>query len=77
MMPWCSTDMDMTVTFEATSAYVYDPKNPGYDFSLAVYNKCGQLDDGISISFEEAIKNLESKFCKVLCFSGFFFTNKD
>lgn len=60
MMPWCSTDMDMTVTFEATSAYVYDPKNPGYDFSLAVYNKCGQLDDGISISFEEAIKNLEN-----------------
>lgn len=58
--PWCSDDMTMSVTLKIANNYVFDPKNPGFDFSLAVYNKCGQHDSEKSISFEEAIKNLEN-----------------
>ena len=51
--------MTMSVSLTVSSDYVYDPKNPGYDFSLAVYNKCGQPGSGKSITFEEAVKNIE------------------
>ena len=50
LQPVCSDDTSLSITLTVASDYVFDPKTPGYDFSLAVYNKC----DGQSISFDEA-----------------------
>lgn len=58
--PWCSDEMTMSVTLTTASDYVYDPKNPSYKFTLAVYNKCGQPNIGRSITFEQALENLDN-----------------
>ena len=64
MAPWCSEDKDLSLTLSVADDYVLDPKNPrktGYKFSLAVYNRCGGEGVSNSITFEEAVHNLESK----------------
>ena len=58
--PWCSEEFSMSLSLTVASDYVNDPQNPGFDFSISVYNKCGQPDSGRrSITYEEAAKNLD------------------
>lgn len=63
MAPWCSTEMDLSLTLTVADDYAFDPKNQqntGYGFSLAIYNRCGDKGMGKSLTFEEAIQNLEN-----------------
>ena len=57
--PWCSKSLNITVTLTVDEGYEYNSSNPGYQFTLAIYNKCG---DGDSITYEEAIKHLEGEY---------------
>ena len=56
--PWCSKSLNITVTLTVDEGYEYNSSNPGYQFTLAIYNKCG---DGDSITYEEAIKHLDGE----------------
>lgn len=63
MAPWCSEEKDLSLTLSVADDYVLDPKNPkktGYKFSIAVYNRCGGQGVSNSITFEEAVHNLEN-----------------
>ena len=46
----------MSVTLNVAKDYEFNNKNPGYGFSLEIYNKCGKER---SMTFEEAVKHLE------------------
>lgn len=54
--PWCSKETELSVTLEVPDDYEFDRQNPGYDFSVAIYNKCG---DDKSMTYDEAIKHLK------------------
>lgn len=54
--PWCSEEINMTVILEIPENYEFDRENAGYEFTLEIYNKCG--DEG-TMTFEEAIKHLK------------------
>ena len=62
--PWCSKDTELSVTLEVPDDYEFDRKNPGYEFSVAIYNKCG---DDKSMTYDEAIKHLKGR-----CFFSLF-----
>lgn len=54
--PSCSEDLNISFTLSVPDDYEFDRKSLGYEFSLAIYNKCGEEE---SMTFEEAIKHLE------------------
>ena len=56
--PWCSKETELSVTLEVPDDYEFDRKNPGYEFSVAIYNKCG---DDKSMTYDEAIKHLKGR----------------
>ena len=65
MSPWCSEAKDLSLTLSVADDYAIDhknPKNTGYKFSMAIYNRCGGKGPSDSITFEEAVQNLESKY---------------
>ena len=64
--PWCSKSLNITVTLTVDEGYEYNSSNPGYQFTLAIYNKCG---DGDSITYEEAIKHLDGEYFILVTFS--------
>ena len=57
--PWCSKETKLSVQLEVPDDYVFDRQHPGYEFTVAIYNKCG---DDKSMTYEEAIKHLKGKF---------------
>lgn len=54
--PWCSEETNVSVILEVPDHYEFDSQHPGYEFTMAIYNKCG---DDKTMTFEEAIKHLD------------------
>ena len=70
--PMCSESTSLSVSLTTPLGYTLNEDKPGFGFELEVYNYCQDPDssggdggDGKSITFDEAIKHLDSKFyCK-------------
>ena len=70
--PMCSESTSLSVSLTTPLGYTLNEDKPGFGFKLEVYNYCHDPDsdggdggDGKSITFDEAIKHLDSKFyCK-------------
>ena len=68
----CSESASISVSLTTPLGYTLNEDKPGFGFQLEVYNYCEDPfddtdgGDGNSITFDEAIKHLESRF-KLFC----------
>ena len=64
--PMCSEGTSLSVSLTTPLDYAPNAKKEGFGFTMEVYNWCkepGNSDgNGNSITFDEAIKHLESRF---------------
>lgn len=64
----CSDDVMVDVALSHATGYKFNKTNPNYKFKLNVYNKCGPKGDVVSLTFDQAIKEVDGMWitCVVL-----------
>lgn len=70
-IPTCVDDTALTVTLSLESSYVYDKTDPGYGFTVTVFNRCGEKGTVSNIDFNEAVDSISGitfvSLCTYLC----------